>query len=103
MSTTLKGYKAPIRAASPVGINFRLQVLMPLAITNISPAITNNQPNCFFVGSGAFLYHIKKTTKQSPAINCRIYAICKAGISITPTLLATQVVPQSRLVMLRAK
>lgn len=100
--TTLKGYNAPISALSPVGINLRLQVLSPLAHTNINTDITKIHLNCLTVGRGNFLYQIKKPTKQNPAINCLIYAICNAGISFTPILLATQVVPQTMLVIPRA-
>lgn len=35
-------------------------------------------------------------------MNCLMYAICKAGISFTPILLATQVVPHTVLVMNKA-
>ncbi len=41
-------------------------------------------------------------TKHKPAINCLIDAICKAGISWMPSLLATQVVPHSVLVSVSA-
>lgn len=36
-------------------------------------------------------------------MNCRIQAICKPGISPTPILLATQVVPQKKLVIANAQ
>jgi hypothetical protein len=66
-----------------------------LAKTNISTAITAIHLNCLAVGNGIFLYSIKNKTKQSPPHICRMLAICNAGISVTPILLATQVVPQT--------
>ena len=72
MITTLSGYRAPMSALSPVGINFRLQVLSPLANTNIRIDITKIQRNCLAVGNRNFLCHMKKTTKQAPAMNCLI-------------------------------
>ena len=97
--TTLSGYNAPISELSPAGINFMLHVLIPFADTNMMIAIMNNHRNCSKEGSGSFLQIIKNETNNVPAISCLMYAICKAGISFTPNLLASQVVPQTTLVI----
>src|SRR6187402_3004039 len=102
MNTIHKGTIAPMIAPNPLLMYFTPQVLSPLLKTKLSKLRIMMVFHCFPLGQGVFLNR-KKARYKEPPRNCLIPASCNAGICLTPSLEASQVVPQKKLTQHKAK
>lgn len=102
MITIQIGNMAAIIAPSPLLIYLTPQVLKPLLRQKFRKARTKIVLHCFPFGQGSLLI-IKYKTYIIPPINCLIVTSCKAGMSLTPSFDASQVVPQKKLTQHKAK
>ena len=102
INTIHKGTIAPMIAPNPLLMNFTPQVLSPLLKTKLSILRIMMLFHCFPFGQGVFL-NKKKLRYKEPPINCLIPASCNAGMCLTPSLVANQVVPQKKLTQHKAK
>jgi uncharacterized protein YacL len=102
MITTNKGNNAPINDPNPLEIYLMLQVLNPFAKINRKKAMSSSDFSCEIFGHGS-PFNLKKMMNTKPAINCRIAEICNPGTFSTAILLATQVLPQIKLVAHNAR
>jgi hypothetical protein len=95
------GNIAPKMAPKPLLIYLTPQVLKPLLNTKFNKLKIRIVFHCLALGQGVF-WNKKKATYKRPPKNCRMATSCIAGMCLTPSFEASQVVPQKKLTQHKA-